>query len=212
MSKKVSHLKKKPADQIFQLRIALEGTNPQVWRRLLVPGNFTLEALHSVFQLTMGWQMTHLYDFMIDCVRFSEPDEFDDQPVRSVDTDLSSAFTDAKSILYTYDFGDDWKHLVHVEEILARSDVFNYPICIGGEKACPPEDCGAFFGYEEFKKKIADPHHPEHEEVLQWVGGYFNPDGFDPNRINRDLLWAVNWKGGPNDQGLYHPFHLDNEE
>jgi hypothetical protein len=211
MAKKLSQLKKKPGDQILQIHVSLEGTNPEVWRRILVPGSFTLEALHSVFQLTMGWQMSHLYDFRVDGVRFSDPDDFDDRPIRSVETDLISAFTGVNSILYTYDFGDDWKHNIRVEEIQAIRGKFKYPICIGGENACPPEDCGSFFGYEEFKEKISDPEHPEHGSTLRWVGGYFDPFSFDPNRINRDLLWNVDWKQGPNDQGLYHPFQLGDE-
>lgn len=212
MTKKKADFRKKPEDQIYTLHVSLPETTPLVWRRIMVPGLFTLEALHSVLQLVMGWQMTHLYDFHIDGKRYAEPDDFDDTPVKSVASSIAAAVRDQKSFIYNYDFGDDWRHVVTVEDISARKEGFNFPICIGGENACPPEDCHGVSGYEDLKKVIADPKHREHADMMQWLGGYFDPKSFDPNRMNRDILWMTDWENGPNDQGLYHPFNIDEDE
>lgn len=210
-AKKKVDYHKRPQDQIFKLHIALEGTSPLVWRRILVPGLFTLEALNSVFQLVMGWQMKHLYDYEINGARYTEPDDFDDTPVKSVAASLASATVAQTAFQYTYDFGDDWRHIITIEEIMSRDENMSYPICIGGENACPPEDCGGPHGFEEFKQHLADPKDPEHLEILRWVGGYYDPKSFDANRINRDMLWMIDWQKEPNDQGLYLPFNYEKD-
>lgn len=211
-AKKSVGFQKRPQDQIFKLHLSLPGTEPLVWRRVLVPGHFTLEALHSVFQLAMGWQMSHLYDFGIGGARFAEPDEFEELEARSLASTLASVASNQKSFIYNYDFGDGWQHQVMVEDIVVRDERFNYPVCIGGENACPPEDCGGFPGYESLKKIIADSSNSEFAEMMQWLGGYFDPRSFDPNRINRDMLWMIDWRREPNDQGLYLPFNATDEE
>lgn len=198
----------KQSDQVFKLHVSLNETNPVVWRRIMVPASFSLEALHSVIQLSMGWQMSHLYDFQIGSFRYAEPDDFDDIPVKSIGTSLAVALKAHKSFVYNYDFGDSWQHNVLVEDVLSYDEIFNYPICIGGENACPPEDCGGISGFEELKQKVKDPENEEHHEIMRWLGGYYSAFSFDANRVNRDLLWAVNWKAGPNDQGLFHPYNF----
>lgn len=212
MEKKTDSFKRKPQSQILQLRITLPEIEPNIWRRIMVPSIFTLEALHSVIQLTMGWQMKHLYDFQIGKSRFAEPDDLDDQPVRGLATSLAAALREETSFIYNYDFGDGWTHQVFVEEVSTAKQGVTYPICIGGENACPPEDCGGPHGYEEFKKAIANSKHPDHLQMLQWVGGHFDPFSFDPNRINRDMLWLIDWRRPPNDQGLYLPFNYEDGE
>lgn len=202
---------RKPQDFIYCLKISLPGTEPLVWRRVLVPGNFTLEMLHSVFQLAMGWQMSHLYEFEIGGQRYADADEFDETPCRSPAASLASAIGDSSRFTYTYDFGDDWRHEIIVEEFVPRSGFYTYPVCIAGENACPPEDCHGIGGYEELKTVITDPNHREHEDTLRWLGGHFDPTSFDANRINRDMLWMIDWKRGPNDQGLYLPHNADED-
>jgi hypothetical protein len=148
-------------EQVFQLHVSLKETEPLVWRRIMVPGFFTLEALHSILQITMGWQMSHLYDFQIGEARYAAPDEFDETPVKSLASSISAALRDQKTFAYNYDFGDSWQHEILVEALTGRDETMHYPICIGGEKACPPEDCMGTPGYEELKKKISNPKHPE---------------------------------------------------
>jgi hypothetical protein len=193
-------------DQVFKLRITLEDTDPVVWRRVLVPSILTLEKLHSVLQLTMGWQMSHLYGFQINGENYSDPGDFDEpNEFKSVNASIMSALGETKKFIYDYDFGDSWRHVIEVEEIVSREEIYNYPICTGGENACPPEDCGGTGGFADLKKTILKPKDPEYKSMLRWLGGYFDPKTFDPNRINRDLLWQVDWSGDPNDQGLYLP-------
>ncbi len=194
--------------QFFQLHVLLNDADPQVWRRIVVPSDFSLQALHSVIQMSMGWQMSHLYDFNIGKDRYSEPDEFDDHPTRPVETPLSVALEGQKKFTYNYDFGDSWTHTVKIEKTFEGAKM-KTPICIDGENACPPEDCGGTPGFENLKKVIANPKDEEHENLMDWLGGFYNPNTFDPNRINRDLLWATNWNSEPNDQGLFHPFKFE---
>jgi hypothetical protein len=84
---------------------------------------------------------------------------------------------------YVYDFGDDWVHKVVVEKVLPADPRISYPVCVAGKRACPPEDCGGVWGYREFLAAISDPDHPEHEEMLEWVGGAFDPEEFDPSNF-----------------------------
>ena len=81
--------------------------------------------------------------------------------------------------IYEYDFGDRWQHLLLVEEILPPEPEICYPICIKGKRACPPEDCGGVWGYGELLETLQDPNHPDHEEMLEWVDGDFDPEAFD---------------------------------
>ena len=212
MATKKIDFRKNPQDQIFKLHISLPETKPLVWRRVMVPGTFTLEALHSIIQLAMGWQMSHLYEFRIGKDQYRDPDEFDDDHPKLPATSIAAALREHKSFTYTYDFGDDWRHEIAVEEVLARDDRANYPVCTGGENACPPEDCHGVSGYADLKATIADPKSREYAETWQWLGGHFDPTSFDPNRINRDMLWMIDWSKDPNDQGLYLPFSSEDDE
>ena len=84
---------------------------------------------------------------------------------------------------YTYDFGDNWEHTVELEEILPRDKDVEYPRCIAGERACPPEDCGGIWGYEDLLQIISDPEHEEYEAMLEWIGGEFDPEHFDAKEV-----------------------------
>ncbi len=88
---------------------------------------------------------------------------------------------------YIYDFGDYWRHKILIEKILRLEPDMQYPICIKGKRACPPEDCGGVGGYYDFLETIQDPNHPEHDETLEWVGGSFDPEAFDIDEINQEL-------------------------
>ena len=192
-------------EEVLQIKVTLRDTSPAVWRRLLVSSQFDFEQLHSVFQHTMGWQMSHLYDFQVDQVRYAEPDDFDTQTPAILSTSIGKTLKAGTRFLYNYDFGDGWRHECEVENILALTDEMNFPICIGGENACPPEDCGGAHGYEVFKEAIKDPTHSEHASLLMWVGGFFDPLTFDPNVVNRNFLWLIDWHSDGDDQGLYLP-------
>jgi len=87
---------------------------------------------------------------------------------------------------YTYDFGDNWEHIIKLEKVLPRDKNINYPVCIGGKRASPPEDCGGVWGYEDFLKIINNPDHEEYEETIEWAGGEFDPEYFDVKEIKFD--------------------------
>ena len=93
---------------------------------------------------------------------------------------LGTVARQGTAIRYVYDFGDDWVHRVVVEKVVQADPNRTYPRCVGGKRACPPEDCGGVWGYEEFLAAISNSDHPEHESMLEWVGGEFDPEAFDP--------------------------------
>jgi hypothetical protein len=89
--------------------------------------------------------------------------------------------------LYEYDFGDSWDHELRIEKVLPCEAGKRYPVCLTGRRACPPEDCGGIWGYASFLDAIHDPQHPEHEEMLEWISGEFEPEAFDLDEVNREL-------------------------
>jgi len=89
--------------------------------------------------------------------------------------------------IYEYDFGDGWEHELLVEKILPPTAGQRYPICLKGKRACPPEDVGGIWGYADFLEAIQDPNNPDHEDLLEWIGGSFDPEAFDLEEINRRL-------------------------
>jgi hypothetical protein len=89
--------------------------------------------------------------------------------------------------LYEYDFGDEWMHQVIVEERFPPEEGVRYPRCVGGERACPPEDCGGPWGYADFAEAARNPDHERHADILEWVGDEFDPEAFDIEAVNRQL-------------------------
>jgi len=90
-------------------------------------------------------------------------------------------------MVYEYDFGDGWQHKIVVEKVQPPEESVQYPRCISGRRACPPEDCGGPYGYPEFLEALHDPNHPEHQMYSDWIGGEFDPEEFDLQEINRAL-------------------------
>lgn len=87
---------------------------------------------------------------------------------------------------YEYDFGDGWEHQLLLEAILPRQARHRYPLCVAGARACPPEDCGGVYGYDELLTVIQTPTHDEYERTLQWLGGHFDPEKFGPKLVKFD--------------------------
>ena len=137
----------------------------------------------------MGWQNAHLHEFTVGDRRFGTPDPEYEEPVAN-DSRVRLAEVAAglgSTVRYAYDFGDDWQHNILVEDIRPATPGVSYPICLGGERACPPEDCGGAGGYEEFLAAIQDPAHEEHEDMLMWIGGSFDPEAFNVDHVNKRL-------------------------
>ena len=177
------------ADQIYQLKITLRDSKPPIWRRVLVPGSFSLYKLHHVIQRAMGWTDSHLHQFIVDGQYFGLPSPDDWEPM--IDErrhTLSKIAPEPKyKFVYEYDFGDSWEHQILVEAIMPAEAGVKYPVCIKGKRACPPEDVGGVWGYEVFLAAIADPEHEEHEMYTEWIGDDFDPEAFDLEEINADL-------------------------
>jgi hypothetical protein len=174
---------------IYQLKVTLEGCKPPVWRNILVPGNITLQKLHQIIQIVMGWTDSHLHQFEKNGVYFGEPspdDDFVQEDERKVQ--LNELLAKPKDwIRYEYDFGDSWEHRIILEKVLEPSPELKVPICLDGKNACPPEDCGGVWGYAGMLEAITNPKHPEHEEFLDWLGEEFDPQAFDLEEVNEVL-------------------------
>ena len=190
----VAHLAKPKTRRVLerlQLRIELAWIKPVIWRRIIVPESITLPKLHQVIQVTMGWHDCHLHDFDIAGETYGVPDPDYDfgTPTRSEQrVRLGIALGNAKSFRYTYDFGDNWEHRIKVEKRLAPEPEFaRCAVCIAGANACPPEDVGSEPGYADFVAAMADPMHPDHENMLSWSGQPFDPSHFDFTTANLDL-------------------------
>jgi hypothetical protein len=174
---------------VHQLKVTLTGIRPPIWRRLQVSSSINLRRLHDVIQEAMGWTQSHLYQFEIGGVEFGEPDDEFGMPIRSAKaTPLRKIAPDpGVAFSYEYDFGDSWEHRIEVEKVLPPEPGVPYPRCLAGKRACPPEDVGGIFGYEEFLQAIRDPKHPEHDAMLEWVGGAFDPEAFDLRAVTERL-------------------------
>jgi hypothetical protein len=179
-------------ESIYQIKVTLEQSKPPIWRRLLVRSNITLVGLHGIIQTAFGWWNCHLHQFIIGQTYYGLPDPFydDDLDMRDERQVRLNQITghEGFKFRYEYDFGDSWVHEVLVEKILSTQPGQEYPVCIKGRGACPPEDVGGIWGYYHFLEAIADPDHEEHDEYLEWVGGEFDPAMFDLEDVNRALL------------------------
>ncbi len=177
---------------IYQLKVTLRGSRPPIWRRLQVSGATNLEKLHWIIQTAFGWTNSHLHQFIIDRQTYSLPefelDEFGDEIKNERRAKLGQLGLGPRSkFVYEYDFGDDWHHEIVVEKVLEKEARVSYPRCMAGKRAGPPEDCGGIWGYERLQEVIKDPTDDEHESMMEWLGGSFDPEHFDLEEINEQL-------------------------
>jgi len=174
---------------IYQLKITLKGIRPPIWRRIQVAGNAPLSRLHRILQIVMGWEDYHLHSFSIDRVFYGKPEpgwEMGDRNEKKY-TLASVVSTVKEKFLYIYDFGDDWIHEILVEKILPPGKEAKYPVCLAGKRACPPEDSGGVWGYAQMLEIMQDPKHEEYDSLMEWLGDEFDPETFDPEKINAKL-------------------------
>ncbi len=183
---------KKPSP-IYQLKVTLAESKPPIWRRILVASDMDLGLFHNILQDVMGWTDNHLHQFTVRGVTYSAPYE---DMVHGFEMDfkdeskykLSQLLKKEKaSLTYEYDFGDSWQHKIVLEKILPHDDSMMIPSCIKGKRACPPEDCGGVWGYENLIAIIQDPKHPEYQDMREWLEEDFDPERFDLDEINDAL-------------------------
>ncbi len=167
---------------VYQLRVAIKGISPPIWRKLLVGSSTTLHDLHLIIQAAFGWYNYHLYEFNIGSERYANPEQMDDEfpdDIDSRETKLAQlALREGSKFSYTYDYGDNWEHSILVQKVLPYDQSMSLPSCIGGKRNGPPEDCGGAYGYQNMLKVVSDPDDPEHESTMEWLGEY-DPEGFD---------------------------------
>lgn len=179
---------------MYELKVTLPLHHLRVWRKILVRGDVNLGLLHAVIQVAIGWTNSHLHQFTIGTKRYSAPMPPDEICFGEPDLDedkavLMDVVPRAKmKFVYQYDFGDSWEHFISVVRIhepdTAPKGVAE---CLDGAYACPPEDCGGIGGYADLLEIIKDPMHEEHESMMEWLGGEFDPNAFDIKKVNKYL-------------------------
>jgi hypothetical protein len=187
----------KKINEVYQFKITLTSSEPSIWRRILVPSHYSFWDIHVAIQDSMGWLDYHLHSFSIkdpitnSKVEIGIPDEeydaFDRKVLPDHKVKISKYFNENnRNARYEYDFGDSWIHTIKFEKIIQATDGEKYPKCIDGQKACPPEDCGGIGGYYNLLTVLSDPKNEEYNEMIEWLGGEFDPEKFDPKDISFD--------------------------
>jgi len=182
-------------NEIATVRIELLHTNPLIWRQVEVPTSVTLKVLHDIVQDAMGWFDYHLWVFTIGKQKYGLPmdEDLGTEPLReAAKVRLRDVLKAPKTVIdYVYDFGDYWELRLTVTDIRAGEPALSYPRYVGGGRNAPPEDCGGIHGFYEMLEAMADPHHPNHAEVMDWIDEY-DPDVIDELRIKVALSRIAN--------------------
>ncbi len=181
------------AERVYQFKIMLKDSHPPIWRRIQVK-DCTLDKLHEHIQTAMGWTNSHLHHFKVGDQYYGDPDlmqeNFEEFGYKdSTSTKISDILPRTGKRFrfeYEYDFGDSWRHDVLFEGCIRAEPGGRYPRCVEGARACPPEDVGGIWGYEEFLEAMTDPHHERHEEYMGWSGP-FDPEAFDVSKATKQM-------------------------
>jgi hypothetical protein len=176
-------------DQIARLRISLEESQPEIWRRVEVPLSASLKALHDVIQAAMGWEDAHLWEFEAAGRVYGTPDPAWGRDISSAKSTKLGSLIEAgvREFTYVYDIGDNWQHTIAVEAVEAVDSEQVYPCFVDGERRCPPEDVGGIGGYYAFVEAMSDPADDEHEQMLDWYGEAYDPDDLGLNLIRQRI-------------------------
>lgn len=191
-------------DLLFQFKITLKGTKPPIWRRIVV-ADCTLKTLHGYIQAAMGWTNSHLHEFEIRGESFGDPQssdggwgdaEWDDDSASDTSMVALSEVvvrTHKKfKFTYTYDFGDHWEHEILFEGCPARDPAMQYPVCTHGARACPPEDSGGVWEFQELVQALGDPRSDRHEDALDW-GETFDQAAFDASQATQAMRGGLSY-------------------
>jgi hypothetical protein len=180
---------------VYELRLELCDIKPRIWRRIRVPGDMDLGRLSDVLSSAMGWSSSHLHEFIAGGVRIGDSkvddfDDFDDIPhvIEERQVKLGDLVSEVgERLFYVYDLGDEWRHEICVERVVGDPEASRRPVCLDGQRACPPEDCGGIPGYEHLLEALGDRSHPDHIELLHWIGSSFDAEAFSVAEANRRL-------------------------
>lgn len=181
------------SETIAVLRIELENIEPLIWRRVAVPTSITLATMHTVIQIAMGWLNKHLWEFAVSGRKYAmlipnDPD-WNGRINNASTTKLSALLsTGVTEISYVYDMGDNWQHRIIVEKLKPAIAGVPYPHFLGGERRCPPEDCGGIPGYQELIDNVVSKQGRKRKAALDWYGGPYDPD----ESMSRKFSWRSN--------------------
>jgi hypothetical protein len=173
---------------MHQVRVSLQGVEPEVWRRLLLPSDVTMDEAIWLMLAGMGWEIYHLYDLRLGEVAYGMPDEdFNASIADAREVVLGNALTAGDRLVLSYDYGDGWEHDVVVETVVPMQ---GGPRCVDGAAACPPEDCGGPDGYQHLLEVLANPGHDEYADLAGWAGG-FDASAFNAGKATKAMLVAL---------------------
>ena len=187
------------SDRTYTLKITLKDIRPPIWRRIRVP-DCTLDELHEHIQTAMGWTNSHLHHFRLGEQYYGDPElmqeNFEDMEYKDSTatrlSDIVPAGGKKFRFVYEYDFGDGWMHEIQVEKI---EDGKTKAECLAGARACPPEDCGGPWGYPDFLAAMSNPKHENHKDMVEWIGGSFDPEAFDPKAATKAMKQGLpDWR------------------
>ena len=192
---------------ILQLKIQLQRiTKPPIWRKVDVKDTDTFYDLHNIIQGAMGWYNAHLHQFMVGHQYIGLPSPYDDymEMLDGRKVRLSQVFRRPKAkIVYEYDFGDGWQHVITLENIIKAEKGVTYPRLTKGKSACPPEDCGGPWGYMELRETLNNPKHPDYNDLRDWMemeeDEVFDPKYFDLEEHQSDMM--TQYKRGKKTKG-----------
>lgn len=175
--------------RIYEFKVSILRIRPAIWREIQVESNITLKMFAQIIIGVMGWENTHLHMFYIGGRQFSLPGAGN---VGNFENESKFCLHDfplkeLMKLVFIYDFGDEWEHIVTLEDTLMPQIGIKYPRCLKGARNCPPEDCGGPVGYIEFLNAIISPMHPEYEQMVESYGGKFKPERFNLNLANKKL-------------------------
>jgi len=178
---------------IFQFKITLQETEPVIWRRIQISDAYSFWDLHVAIQDSMGWLDYHLHNFEIidpltkkkQLMGIPDDEGFDcEKTLSGCEYRIKDYIAANNKMLYLYDYGDNWLHLIEYEGLYIKEVGRKYPICLAGKQACPPEDVGSISGYYNFLDAIKDPSHEDHGAMLEWMGEkIYDPEDFNPEKV-----------------------------
>lgn len=180
----------------YQVLIYLDEIEPRIWRRVLLRRTTTLHELHRIIQMLFDWYDYHLYRFEVGDDQYEVPDE-EAEGLDSTKVRLDQLGVGPGDRLgYVYDWGDDWRHIIEIEEPQHNPDPDWLPMVLGGARRGPPEDCGGAHAYSDLlaalEKPFEDLEDWEQEQV-EWIGEDFDPEEFSPAQARHDLMLSSAW-------------------
>jgi len=191
-----------PRDDVvtFTVRVDLARATPPIWRRLELRSDLTLDQVHDILQRAMGWTDSHLHHFQtvtfgdLSVLPFLTPFDEEDEPgiegIQEATVRLDQVLAaPGDRLFYEYDFGDSWEHVIRLEAVSPREESAPAARCVTGRRACPPEDVGGIWTYNELVAALEGraPLDEDLAATAAWLPEDFDPADFDVDEVNEVL-------------------------